>query len=165
MKKKVSLHETTQDRVRSRVAYRAFKYFHGRESFETDVSADILARYDFREIAIGKMIHRKDSWRWVWTLTDKGRKAIEGVQGINNKIVRVGERMSREAIKRLRDLRVIVNEDNIIVREKSISPRGQWICADCGEPFKNNGRANRHDKTHRIGWWVLDLHDPHLEVP
>ena len=164
-KKTMSLQETTQDRVRSRVAYRASHEFKDRESFETDAAARVLAKHDFRGIAVGKMILGKDGWRWVWTLTDKGRKAIAEVQGVDNAVVKVGERLSPEAIRKLRELRVIVTSDNVEVREKSVSPRGQWLCADCGEPFKNSGRANRHDKTHRIGWWVLDLQDPHLEVP
>jgi hypothetical protein len=163
-KKTMSLQETTQDRVRSRVAYRASHEFKDRESFETDAAARVLAKHDFRGIAVGKMILGKDGWRWVWTLTDGGRRAIEGLKMSNN-MVKAGECLSPAAVERLRALRVIVTSSNLIVREKSASPRGTWICADCGEPFASTGQANRHVKAHRLGWWVLDGNDPHLEVP
>jgi hypothetical protein len=83
----------------------------------------------------------------------------------SSKVVAEGEKLTPKTIARLKSLRVVVDEQNDTVRAKSDAKGGQWICADCGEPFQNNMQADQHSTKHRLGWWVLSGNDPHMEVP
>jgi hypothetical protein len=80
------------------------------------------------------------------------------------KMVQVGEKLAARAVERLRNS-AIIDAQNDTVRAKSDAPHGQWLCADCGDGLANNMQANSHTRSHRVGWWVLDAEDPHMEVP
>lgn len=83
------------------------------------------------------------------------------------KLVKAGDKLSPRAIDRLKN-NAIIDAQNDTVRPKSAGPgsvRGQWVCADCGYGLANNFEAHSHTKSHRVGWWIFDTQDPHMEVP
>lgn len=67
-----------------------------------------------------------------------------------------GEKISTKARERLAGLmRIPVSFVPQKVQPKRDGQQGQWVCADCGEPFPNNMSAMSHGDEkpkHRLAW-------------
>lgn len=82
------------------------------------------------------------------------------------KLALAGQPISEQARQRLSDLmRVPLAAIPTHIVPKGSSQQGQWICADCGEPFRNNFEAQFHGEekpAHRLAWRgpTGDLEEP-----